>query len=94
MGAMYQRYDADGTVRQAFALGDLDTKANARCNYQFAEGQLTLTECHVRGVPPCPAGPAVYQVQFLPDGKIRFLVVRDGCGPRAETMAQTHVRVP
>jgi hypothetical protein len=94
MGAMYQRYDADGTVRQAFALGDLETKPNARCKYQFAEAKLTLTDCHARGVPNCPTEPAVYQVQLLPDGKVRFLVVQDICGPRTETMAQIHARVP
>ena len=94
MGAMYQRYDADGTVQQAFALGDLDTKPNGRCKYQFAEGRLTLTDCRARGVPPCPLDPAVYQVQLLADGKIQFLVVSDKCGPRTETMAQTHSRVP
>jgi|GEM_PF-2799440 len=94
MGAMYQRYDTDGTVRQAFAQEDLDTKPNGRCKYQFAEAKLTLTDCHAQGVRNCPVDPAVYQVQLLPDGKIRFLVVQDKCGPRTETMTQVHVRVP
>ena len=94
MGAMYQVYDAGGTLRQAFDLADLETKPNARCNFQFKAGELTLTDCRARGVPPCPLGPAVYQVQLMAEGKIRFLVVQDGCGPRTETMAQTHSRVP
>lgn len=93
-GAMYSRFNADGTLVQAFELADLETQPNAKCKYAFKASEITITDCRAHGVPDCPLGPAVYRVELLPEGKIRFVVVKEPCGPRSETMGQVHVRVP
>jgi hypothetical protein len=87
---MYQRFNEDGTCQAAFTLNKLDTIPNVECTYHFSEAVLIYTVTKVSGVPPCQDETATYKVHLLPNGNIKFVVVKDTCGPRARTTAQEH----
>jgi hypothetical protein len=90
---MYQRFNEDGTCQTSSTPETLTTKPDAECTFEFAGTQMFLTEVKATGLPPCRSRTGTYEVQLLPNGRIKFVVVSDGCAPRARTTAQEHVPV-
>lgn len=87
---MYQRFNEDGTCQTALELENLDLAPNVECTYHFEGERLTMTTISVSGLPPCPDTEAVYEVQSLPNGNIKFIALEDSCAPRRRTTAQEH----
>ena len=93
---MVQRFTADGLLRTAIFPDKVETAPNAVHTYRFEGTNLILEDAgaEVKGLPPCPSGPAIYQVQQLGRYRIKFVPIRDLCGPRRNTMNNVHDRIP
>jgi len=91
---MYQRFNLDGTWHVAVSLENLNDKPDAELTFRFEGTQLLVTEISATGLPSCAAKNAIYQVQLLSNGNIKFVRVQDACAPRARSTAQEHKRVP
>ncbi len=82
-GAVYLRFHEDGTMQWADTLDELDSQPYATGNIQFEGTQMTLKETAVSGVPSCGDALGIYEVQLLPDGKIKIVTIEEECAPRA-----------
>ena len=88
--ALYERFNADGTLQVAKSLKNLADKPDARMTFRFEGTRLILTEVEAIGLPSCDAKTAVYEVQLLPDGNMKFVAIDDKCSPRKRSTAKTH----
>jgi hypothetical protein len=91
--AMYLQFDSDGTCPVAVSQKRMDSDPNVECICSFEGTQMTIACNEAKGIPSCP-GDAVYEVQLLPNGNIKFLNVKDPCAPRIRTMVKEHYLVP
>lgn len=82
-GQVYLRFHEDGTMEWGDALDALDSQPYATGNIQFEGTRMTLKETSVSGVPSCGEALGNYEVQLLPDGKIKIMTIAEECAPRA-----------
>jgi predicted small lipoprotein YifL len=90
---MYQQFNADGTWWVAAKLESLPSKPDAELTYRFEGTQFILTEVKATALEACGAKTAIYQVELLASGNIKFVKVNEACVPRGRTTAQEHRRV-
>jgi len=81
--SVYLRFYEDGTLHQSHLLDRLDNQPYAISEIRFEGSQMFLKETAVSGVPSCGDAPAIYEVQLLPDGRIRIVKIEEKCAPRA-----------
>ena len=91
---LYQRFNEDGTCQTATSLERLTTEPDVECTFQFEGTRLSLTEVKATGLPECPAKTGIYEVRLLANGNIKFVKIKDACGPRARSTAMEHKPVP
>jgi len=91
--ALYQQFNANGTVNTARSRENVAAKPDSRSTFRFEGTHLILTEVEATGLPPCDAKTAIYEVQLLPNGNMRFVAVDDKCSPRKRSTGQIHKRV-
>ena len=82
IGVGYVRFYEDGTFHQARALGDLDSKPFAICEFRFEGTRMFTKELSVSGVPSCGDTPGIYEVQLLEGGRIEIVAIEDKCSHR------------
>jgi hypothetical protein len=61
--------------------------------YWFEGTQLFTKHLEAPGLPDCPEEPAIYELQLLANGNLRFRKIKDTCGPRARSMQLEHTPV-
>ena len=86
-GALYIRFDEDGTFREAYALNELDSQPFSINSYQFEGTKLVTTQVSVSGVPSCGESIGSYEIRLLESGNIRIVAIEDPCTHRAGSVA-------
>jgi hypothetical protein len=83
-GVWSWQFDQDGNCRGSASVDRLTDNPMAECIYRFEGTHFILTI--VRAEVPCPDGntPAIYEVQKLANGGLRFLLIADDCPQRVK----------
>jgi hypothetical protein len=90
---LYHLFREDGICHVAVSEEKLADKPDAVSAYWFEGTQLFLKHLESPGLPDCPEEPAIYEVQLLANGSLRFRKVKDTCAPRARSMQVEHTPV-
>jgi hypothetical protein len=98
MGDSFTRYSADGTMRTAGSLDELDTEPRTESEYWFENGVFFIRDtAGLPGWDVCVQGNYVgqYRLEVLANGNVRTVLIEDGCEMRAMFKnGKETVRVP
>ena len=86
-GALYIRFDEDGTFREAYALNELDSQPFSINSYQFEGTRMVTTQVSVSGVPSCGESIGSYEIRLLESDNIQIVAIEDQCTHRAGSVA-------
>jgi len=87
---LYNKFNEDGTLWVAQIRDLIETNPSAVLTYRFDGTRLIITEVNVRNLPSCGPDEGIYEVQLLPGGNIKFVKIKDPCGPRGRSIALEH----
>lgn len=85
-GDSFTRYSADGTMRTAGSLDELDTEPRTESEYWFENGVFFIRDtAGLPGWDVCVQGNHVgqYRLELLANGNVRTVLIEDGCEMRA-----------
>lgn len=90
--AARMRFDDDGTVRQSWSAGTLDSAPYAISSFRFEGGEMLVTELAVSGVPTCGDAVGRYRVWLLESGELQIVAIDDPCPARSSDMTRVFRR--
>ena len=89
-GVNYLSFGADGTLREARTMSDLETAPYAISAYGFEDAVMLVTEREVSGVPSCGDTVGRYEAHLHASGGLEIVAIDDACGPRAASIATVY----